>query len=187
MATHSAAHPAREAPAAWTFLGAGAVAIAAYFALPAHSHVQSVYYVCIGAACVAAIYVGATRNLPAGERAAWYLFAVGLLGQVAGDSIFAVYEVGLDREPPSPSLADAFYLGGYPLLALGVLLVLRRLGGQTSRAAVLDTVVVFFGVALVQWVFFIDPYNHESYRSEFARLVAMAYPAMDVLLLVAFA
>jgi signal transduction histidine kinase len=187
VATHSAAHPAREAPAAWTFLGAGAVAIATYFALPAHSHVQSVYYVCIGAACVAAIYVGATRNLPAGERAAWYLFALGLLGQVAGDAIFAVYEVGLDREPPSPSLADAFYLGGYPLLALGVLLVLRRLGGQTSRAAVLDTVVVFFGVALVQWVFFIDPYNHESYRSEFARLVAMAYPAMDVLLLVAFA
>ena len=187
VATHSAAHPVREASGAWTFLGVGAAAIAAYFALPAHSHVQSVFYVCIGAAAVAAIYVGTTRNLPAGERTPWYLFALGLLGQVAGDTIFAVYEVGLDREPPSPSLADAFYLAGYPLLAAGVLLVLRRLGGQTGRAAVLDTVLVFGGVALVQWVFFIDPYNHESFHTEFQRLVAMAYPAMDVLLLVAFA
>ena len=46
---------------------------------------------------------------------------------------------------------------GYPLLALGILVLLRKLGGQTSRAAMLDTVIVFCGVALVQWVFFIDP------------------------------
>jgi len=115
------------------------------------------------------------------------IFAFGLLGQVAGDAIFAVYEVSLNREPPSPSIADVFYLAGYPLLALGVLLVLRRLGGQTSRTAILDTVLIFCGVALVQWVFFIDPYNHMRFGTEFARLVGMAYPAMDVLLLVAFA
>jgi len=143
--------------------------------------------VVIGFASVVAIYVGAIRNLPRGERLPWQLFAFGLLGQVAGDAIFAVYEVSLNREPPSPSIADAFYLGGYPLLALGVLLILRKLGGQTSRAAILDTLVIFSGVALVQWVFFIDPYNHMVFGSEFSRLVAMAYPAMDVLLLVAFA
>ena len=60
-----------------------------------------------------------------------------------------------------------------------------KLGGQTSRAAILDTVIVFCGVALVQWVFFIDPYNHRHFGTEGARLVAMAYPAVDVLLLVA--
>jgi signal transduction histidine kinase len=175
----------RSAPATWAFLAAGAVAIGIYFLLP--PDVQSVFYVVIGFSSVVAIYVGATRNLPTRERLAWQLFAFGLLGQVAGDAIFAVYEVSLNREPPSPSVADAFYLAGYPLLALGVLLVLRRLGGQTSRAAILDTLVIFSGVALVQWVFFIDPYNHMHFGSEFARLVAMAYPAVDVLLLVAFA
>ena len=36
----------------------------------------------------------------------------------------------------------------------------------------------------MQWVFFIDPYTHADYGSESARLVAMAYPAADVLLLV---
>jgi signal transduction histidine kinase len=177
----------RAAPAAWAFIAAGAVAIGIYFLLPSHSNTQSIYYVVIGFASVAAIYIGTIRNLPRGARLAWNLFALGLLGQVAGDAIFAVYEVQLNREPPNPSIADAFYLGGYPLLALGVFLVLRRLGGQTSRAAVLDTVVIFCGVVLVQWVFFIDPYNHIHFGNEGARLVSMAYPAMDVLLLVAFA
>lgn len=177
----------RSAPATWAFLGIGLLAIGSYFLLPSHGDAQSIFYVVIGFASVVAIYVGAIRNLPRGERLPWQLFALGLLGQVAGDAIFAVYEVSLNREPPSPSIADAFYLGGYPLLALGVLLILRKLGGQTSRAAILDTLVIFSGVALVQWVFFIDPYNHMAFGSEFSRLVAMAYPAMDVLLLVAFA
>ncbi|MFZ1881934.1 MAG: HAMP domain-containing sensor histidine kinase [Gaiellaceae bacterium] len=175
----------RAAPRAWSFIAAGAVAIAIYFLLPANT--QSVYYVVVGFISVSAIYVGTRQNLPRGSRLAWHLFALGLLCQVAGDAIFAVYEVQLDREPPSPSIADAFYLGGYPLLALGVFLVLRRLGGQTSRAAVLDSVVIFSGVALAQWIFFIDPYNHQHFGTETARLVSMAYPAVDVLLLVAFA
>jgi signal transduction histidine kinase len=177
----------RSAPATWAFLVVGALAIALYFLLPAHGDAQSVFYVVIGFTSVVAIYAGSVRNLPRGQRLAWQLFAFGLLGQVAGDAIFAIYEVSLNREPPSPSIADAFYLGGYPLLALGVLLILRKLGGQTSRAALLDTLVIFSGVALVQWVFFIDPYNHMPFGDEFSRLVAMAYPAMDVLLLVAFA
>jgi signal transduction histidine kinase len=178
----------RAAPAAWTFLTVGALAIALYFAvLPAHGHAQSVYYVCIGFASVCAIFVGTVRNLPPAERLPWYLFGLGLLGQVAGDTIFAVYEIGLNREPSTPSIADAFYLGGYPLLGLGIFLVLRRLGGQTSRTAILDSLVIFSGVVIVQWVFFIDPYRHQAYTSHAARYVNMAYPAVDVLLLVGLA
>jgi signal transduction histidine kinase len=169
----------------WAFVGAGIVAISAYFALPSTG--QSIFFVAIGCASVGALYVGTMRNLPRGGRLAWHLFSVGLLGQVAGDAIFAVYEIDLHREPASPSVADVFYLGGYPLLALGIFLVLRRLGGQTGRVAMLDSVVVFCGVSLVQWVFFIDPQSHEHFGTASARLVAMAYPAVDVLLLVGVA
>jgi signal transduction histidine kinase len=175
----------RAVPDTWSFLVLGAVAIGVYFLLP--SNPQSVYYVVIGLVAVAGIVVGTTRNLLPGTRLAWYLFAAGLLGQVIGDAIFAVYELQLDREPPSPSVADAFYLGGYPLLVLGIVLVLRRLGGQTSRTAVLDSLVVFLGVVLFQWVFFIEPYRHIAFGGESERLVAMAYPAMDALLLIGFA
>ena len=160
-------------------------AIGVYFLLPPNA--QSVFYVVIGFASVVAIFVGTMRYLPHGERLAWHLFALGLLCQVAGDAIFAVYELSLNREPPSPSVADVFYLGGYPLLALGIFLVLRRLGGQTSRAAILDSLVIFAGVVLFQWVFFIEPYRHMSFGGETQRWVAMAYPVMDVLLLVGLA
>jgi signal transduction histidine kinase len=172
----------RAAPAAWTFLSFGAVAIGVYFLLPPDA--QSVYYVVLGFASVAAIYLGTVRNLANGERLPWHFFSLGLLGQVAGDAIFAVYEVQLNREPPSPSIADFFYLSGYVLMALGIFLVLKRLGGQTSRAAILDSVVIFCGVVLFQWVFFIEPYRHQAFGNETQRLVSMAYPAMDVLLLV---
>jgi signal transduction histidine kinase len=177
----------RAAPATWTFLAAGAMAIGVYFLLPAHGHEQSIYFVAVGFACVCTIWIGAARNLADGERLAWRLFALGLLGEVVGDAIFAVYEVGLGREPASPSIADAFYLAGYPLILAGIFLTLRGLGAQASRAAVLDSIVIFCGVVLVQWVFFIDPYRHLSYASQSARFVSMAYPAMDVLLLIGLA
>jgi signal transduction histidine kinase len=179
------AHRLRAAPAAWIFLAFGLAAIVVYFLLPAHGDAQSVFYVGVGFASVCAIYVGAARNLERGERLPWNLFALGLLGQVAGDTIFAVYEIGLDREPPNPSVADAFYLGGYPLIVAGIFLILRRLGGQTSRAAILDSIVIFCGVVLVQWIFFVEPTSHAG--SFAARSVAMTYPAMDALLLVGFA
>jgi signal transduction histidine kinase len=172
----------RAAPAASGFLAAGFLAIAVYFLL--HGDTQSVFYEAIGLAAVGAIAVGTLRNLPRGERLPWHLFSLGLLGQVAGDAIFSVYEIQFNREPPTPSIADAFYLGGYPLLAAGVFLIARRQGSQASRGALLDTFVIFAGVALVQWVFFIDPSSHGHYGSEWARLVAMAYPAADILLLV---
>ena len=40
---------------------------------------------------------------------------------------------------------------------------------------------------LVQWVFFIEPYRHMAFGNEWARLVAMGEPALDVLLLVGLA
>jgi signal transduction histidine kinase len=180
----AAARVVLPSPAAAAFLAAGAAATAIYFLLPPNA--QSVAFVVVGLVSAGAIYLGALRNADALGRAPWYMFALGILLEVAGDAIFAFYEIRLDREPPAPSVADAFYLAGYPVLALGIFLLLRRLGGQTSRAAVLDTVIIGVGVGIVQWIFFVDPFEHMGLdRAE--RIVDMAYPAVDTLLLVALA
>jgi signal transduction histidine kinase len=94
---------------------------------------------------------------------------------VIGDVVFAVYEVGLDREPPTPSVADVFYLAGYPLIAAGLVLLVRRHGLTANRATVLDGAVLLLGAALVQWVLFVDPYPLTS---------DMIYPILDVLFFV---
>jgi signal transduction histidine kinase len=176
---------ARSIPASWLYLGVGATAIAVYFFLPATP--QSVVYVAIGAVSVTAIFIGTGRNLAGGRRLPWYLFGFGLLAQVAGDLVFAFYEISRGHEPPSPSLADLFYLLALPPLALGAFLVLRRVGSMASREGVLDTIVVFCGVGLVQWVFFMDPLRHTTFDSRWERIAQMAYPAASVLLLVAVA
>jgi signal transduction histidine kinase len=165
----------RGAPAAWTFLGGGLVAIAVYAGLPASSDAQSIWYVCIGAASVAALFAGATVNLAAAERLPWLLFGFGISSQVLGDLVFAVYEVGFDREPPTPSIADVLYIAGYPLLAGGILLLVRRHGLTATRPVVLDGAVLLLGAALAQWVLFVDPYPRSS---------DMIYPVLDVLFLV---
>ena len=84
------------------------------------------------------------------------LFAVGLVAEVIADTISGFYEIHFDREPPLASVAG-FYLGGYPLLALGIFLLLRRRGVATTLAASLDTVIVAVAVATVQWIFFVEP------------------------------
>lgn len=186
----SAGHPPRlrldlrAAPGSWAAIAVGGSAIGVYYLLSGDA--QSVWYEVIGASAVAAVVVGTLRNVPQADRVAWWLFAGALLGQVLGDIVSSVYEIGLDQEPPVPSAADAFYVVGYPMLIVGLSLILRRRSGGLARVAGLDALIVFLAVALAQWVFVIDPFNHQGLGTG-ERLTAMAYPAMDVLLLVALA
>jgi signal transduction histidine kinase len=163
------------------FLVSGGAAVAVYPFLP--SDAQSIVYVLIGLAAVCAMYAGA-RLRPKAERLTWYLFAAGFLCEIAGDAVFALYEVRLDREPPLPSVADVFYLAGYPLIVLAIVLLLRELGGHTSRVALLDTAIVAVAIATVQWIFLVGAQLDGSVSLS-ARAVNMAYPSMDLLLLIA--
>jgi signal transduction histidine kinase len=164
------------------FLAGGWIAIGIYFLLP--STPQAILYAAIGLAGVAAIVIG-SQKLEA-ERLAWRLFGLGFMCEVAGDTFSSYYEIHLNREPPLPSAADVFYLGGYPLLVLGIYLLLRKRGGTTTLVGVLDTVIVFAAVATVQWMFFVEPYRHVPLATD-ARIVSAAYPVLDVLLLVGLA
>ncbi|HWB21518.1 MAG TPA: HAMP domain-containing sensor histidine kinase [Gaiellaceae bacterium] len=164
------------------YLVGGWAAIAVYFTLAPHA--QSVLFVGIGLSAVTAIVIGAARK-PRIARLPWHLFSAGILCQVVADAISGYYEIHLNREPPLPSAADAFYLSGYPLLVLGIVVLVRRLGGQAGRAALLDTIIVAVAVATVQWIFFVEAYIREALPLG-ARIADIAYPSMDVLLLVAF-
>src|SRR4051812_34135027 len=101
--------------AAGAFVGAGAIALAAYFVLPRGGLWQAWWYVGIGAASTAAIVaVGIARRLPLATG--WPLFAAGLGLFVAGDAVGSAYQTSRGVIP-FPSAADVFYLLGYPVLA----------------------------------------------------------------------
>src|SRR5438270_12117445 len=93
------------------YIVAGCVATGVYFLLPFDPSGQAALYDAIGASSVVAVVIGTLRCRPA-KRAPWHLFAAGLAAFVVGDVIFNLYAYVWHSSPPSPSVADVFYLVG---------------------------------------------------------------------------
>ena len=85
----------------------------------------------IGASAVTVALIGVWRNKP--DRAApWILMAIGQALFVAGDLLWNWYKV--IGEDPFPSMADVLYLAGYPFIALGLLMMIRRRSAAATVA-----------------------------------------------------
>ena len=166
--------------AARAYLFAGLAAIALYFALPWGSFGQTLVYDAIAVSAAAASVAGARLNRPS-LRLPWYLFAAGLLAFAAGDVLFNLYAFVWHTDPPVPSVADVFYLAGYPFLAVGLILLVRRLRREERRGGRIDAVMLIVAFALCQWVFIMKDAGDTGSFAE--RVVALSYPAMDVVLL----
>ena len=164
------------------YLLAGLAAIALYFALPWNSFAQTLIYDAIGASAAAASVAGARLFRPS-LRLPWYLFAAGLLAFCVGDVLFNLYAFVWDRDAPVPSVADAFYLAGYPFLTAGLILLVRCLRREERRGGGVDAAMLIVAFALCQWIFIMQDRLHSGSTAQ--RFVALSYPAMDVLLLAA--
>ena len=79
--------------------------------------------------------------------------AIGQASFVAGDILWNWYE--MIGEDPFPSMADALYLAGYPFIAVGLLLLIRRRLGDGDRGGLLDAAILATGVAILSWTLFI--------------------------------
>ena len=161
------------------FLTAGLALTAVYFAVP-RGATQNDLYDLIAVASSLAIVLGVRLNRPS-YPLPWLLFAAGNLCFAAADIIFNHL-----ANPPVPSVADWFYLAGYPLLAAGLLLLLIRAGGLQRRAGLLEATIVTLAFALFQWVWIVQGIVDGS-GGTVERVVSAAYPSMDVVLLAGLA
>jgi signal transduction histidine kinase len=162
-----------------SYLAVGAAAIGAYFFAPRGTVTQTVLYSLIGFYGVAGLAVG-VRHLETKARLPWYLYGLGLVCFLVGDSMFDAYDIG-GGTTPFPSIADGFYLLAYPVLVVATVLLLRRFGRLGSRLALLDAAALTGAFVLIQWVFLLIPAVNSG-GSVFSRSISVAYPAMDVLL-----
>ena len=169
----------RDLRAAAIFLGAGLALIAVYFALP-RGRAQNDLYDVIGVSSAFAIVLGVRLNRPTFPLP-WLLFALGNLFFAVADIIFNNL-----ANPPVPSVADWFYLAGYPLLAAGLLALLIRAGGLQRIAGLLEAAIVTCAFALFQWVWIVQAIV-DGKGSAVTRAVDAAYPSMDIVLLAGFA
>jgi diguanylate cyclase (GGDEF)-like protein len=164
--------------AAW--LVVGGLAVAGYFTVPPGWH-SSAYYDAIGLLAAVMMLVGVRLNRPARPQL-WYCFAAGQGLWVLGDVIFGYYQFVLDVEP-FPSPADGFYLAAYPILVGGLLILIRGRTSGRDRAGLLDASIIATGLGLLAWTFLMRPIAGDSSLEALPRLIALAYPAADVLML----
>jgi diguanylate cyclase (GGDEF)-like protein/PAS domain S-box-containing protein len=174
----------RSGLAAWgwmLFLAAGAAITALYLFVKPFAGSGPVINV-LGLAPVVAIAVGVRLHRPE-ARLAWSWVAIGFVLFWLGDVYTYTYPIVLHREVPFPSLGDASYLAVYPALIAGVLILQRRRSRRTDRGSAIDAAILTVGLALPSWVWLIAPYVHDHSLSTAGRLVSVAYPLADVLLL----
>jgi len=142
---------------------------------------DAVTYPAVEALAVVCILLGVRRFRPT-RPGAWYAIAAGVFVWFLGDFTWGIYEwIGHD---PFPSIADFFYLAGYPLMVLGLVVALRsRNRALTFEAGTLiDVALVTAIAALLSWVYVINPVIHDDTLSVSQKLVSIAYPLGDLLL-----
>ena len=160
------------------FFIAAACALA-YVSLPRDTAYYDRWYQLFPVAAVVATLVGVWLNRPR-SRAPWYLVAVSGLCAVTADALYAI-ELEQIGEVPFPSTADYFALGSYVVLAVALLLMIRRQVPGRDWPSLIDAGIVTVGVAIVGWTFLVQPTLADD-TSTLATSVALAFPVLDILL-----
>ncbi|HEY6759562.1 MAG TPA: EAL domain-containing protein [Baekduia sp.] len=169
---------------AWiVFLAAAAVLATLYMAVPPFKGSSYVMFA-LGLSPVLAIGAAVRLHRPE-AKAPWYWFAGGFLLFWAGDLYTYSYPKLTGHETPFPSLGDASYIAVYPALMVGLLLLVRRRSARSTDRGALDAAILTVGLAVPQWIALMAPNLHMAELTTLGKLVSVAYPLGDVLLLAA--
>src|ERR687897_1959176 len=119
-----------------------------------------------------------------GQRWAPVLLGLGITSWVFGQSIFTFYEWVLHQPPSIPSLADVGFLGVYPFLLLGILLLPSRPMPVALRTRIaLDGLMIMTAAVTFSWYFILGPVMQQGSETVLAKAVATAYPLADIVLI----
>jgi diguanylate cyclase (GGDEF)-like protein/PAS domain S-box-containing protein len=144
---------------------------------------QIITWAGIGVSGAAAVALGAWRNRPR-RKVLWLLQALALLAFVAGDTLYSVLVKVLHQDNPFPSSADALYLMVFfPLLAVPLYRLAKSGATGRDRAATLDVLTMTAGLALLSWIFLINPYVQDPTMPVLEKAISIAYPLYDVFIL----
>ncbi|MFN2539996.1 MAG: putative bifunctional diguanylate cyclase/phosphodiesterase [Mycobacteriales bacterium] len=133
-----------------------------------------------GLVCVVVLGCGIRRR-QAPDRTRWWFLLAGLGFQVLGDALWSAYDVR-GVTPPALGAADMAYLAGYPMLFVSLALLVRR-RGRPDASAWLDAGMWTGGALIISWLPLLSGPAHDPALTAAQRTSALAYPVMDLLLL----
>ncbi len=163
----------------WLYLLANVPLVVAIFADPRY-HIY--LWGSMGLCSTVAVVVGVVKNRPA-RGAPWVLVAMAQFAFISGGITYDFLTRFHHENNPFPSVADAFYLTAYPLLAIGLFLFVRAQSRERNVGALLDSLIVTLGLALLSWIYLIEPYIRAPQLTFLTKAVSMAYPLGDILIL----
>jgi hypothetical protein len=135
------------------------------------------------ALAAAALCVRAADRHAEAWRPFWRLLAAATGFWALGELLWALYDLILDGSVPVPSWADAAYLAAIPCAAAALLAHPALRGRTTGKArATLDGGVIAAALFFVAWVLLLGPLWRSTDLTTLGGLVAVAYPAGDVVL-----
>jgi len=156
--------------------------IVAYYIQPKVPGWITVGFMPVLGLAVAGMILGVVLN-PSRRKFAWLLLLVGMALNLLGAGTALAYTKITDSVP-YPGLSDALELSSYVFFVAG--LVMLASGGNihvNRRAAAVAVAVTGLTFGLFSWPLLISPNAHASGASTIAKVVSIAYPTADILLL----
>ena len=170
----------------WVYLtraaaAAGIAAFAAYtFLAPADDRFYTFFntWVYDGLMVLACIIVGSHAYLVARDRAAWTVITIAFACWTFGEVWYAAFE-----PETYPSLADAGYIAFYPLLYVGIVLLLRSRARSIAGTLWLDGATAALAAGALGAAVIFELVVDTTEGSTSVVITNLAYPLGDVLLL----
>jgi two-component system, sensor histidine kinase and response regulator len=137
------------------------------------------------AALIAAVSCGLAAARTANRtRLAWAFFAGSAASWCVGEVVWSVYEVGMGVNVPFPSAADAGFLLAIPLALVGVFAFTSAPSRLATRGeALLAGAIIATSLLFVAWALGLGNVYDTSTASPPARLIGLAYPVADIILI----
>ena len=141
-------------------LGAGALLAAGPLVLHGHREARAALLALAGIGALAAVAAGVARYRPP-QRMLWFALALALAVFVVADSLRSLSLLG--DAAGHHHAVHAVYGMAYPLLAVALVLALRRLiPGGGGRELALDGALVGVATVLITWPYLFAPRLHEA-------------------------
>ncbi|MEZ4523325.1 MAG: GGDEF domain-containing protein [Thermomicrobiales bacterium] len=160
------------------FLGLALTAVYVGFAEPA----ETIAYYSAGVMSLSAAVFAVWHHQPK-RRSPWLLLISGIATLLTADLIWDNYESLFGHEAGNPSVADMLYVAGFGAVILAFLRWNRHVNYSNGREDSLDAGIVSIGIAVVAWVFAIEPRLGATDLNMGAQILSVTYPLLDLFLL----
>ena len=159
-----------------------AAALVAWVALPQGAG-RPALLLSLNALALAAVAAGVRAYRPH-ARAAWVVLAGAQVCSVAAFAYWYLVPSLTGEELPLPSPADALFLLLYNVECGALVVFIRSERSGRNRETVLDHLMATVSLCALSWVFLMRPYVDDAALSVPIKLVSIAYPGLDLVLLV---